>query len=190
MPSRRFGGPLFFVRWQYPSFLDSYPSLDPLISRTIPIKVLLINVSGCKKNFACLRYEQGFKNEKLVITNFQIFCKRQTLFFVVLRTRPKEDFKEKKFLFVWWLQTNCVILPNMKARYFPPPGGRTVVSFSKPSLPNMTFLDGVHFSSGETVESICKRWKVNNCTQNSVKKMKGHIEHYLCLQHTLLYIPV
>ena len=170
MPSRRFGDPLFFVRWQYPSFLDSYPSLDPLISRTTPIKVPLINVSGCKKNFACLRYEQGSKNEKLVITNFQIVCKRQTLFFVVLRTSPKEDLKEKKFLFVWWLQTNCVILLNMKARYFPPPGGRTVVSFSEPSLPNMAFLDGVHVSSGETVESICKRWKVNNCTQNSVKK--------------------
>ena len=96
MPSRRFGDPLFFVRWQYPSFLDSYPSLDPLISRTTPIKVPLINVSGCKTNFACLRYEQGSKNEKLVITNFQIVCKRQTLFFVVLRTSPKEDLKEKK----------------------------------------------------------------------------------------------
>ena len=90
IPSRRFGSPLFFVRQQNPLFLDGYPSLDPLISRTIPIKVPLINVSGCNKNFACLRYEQGFKNEKLVITNFQIFCKRQTLIFVVLR-RPKED---------------------------------------------------------------------------------------------------
>ena len=42
MPSRRFGSPLFFVRWQNPLFLDGYPSLDPLISWTIPIIVPLI----------------------------------------------------------------------------------------------------------------------------------------------------
>ena len=123
-----------------------------------------------------------------MITNFQIFCKRQTLFFVVLRTRPKEDLKEKKFLFVWWLQTNCVILPNMKARYFPPPGGRTVVSFSEPSLPNMAFLDGVHFSSRETAESICKRWKVNNCTQNSVKKNeRTHRTLFMLTTHAFVH---
>ena len=95
MPSRRFGGPLFFVMRQNPSFLDSYPSLGPLISRTTPIKVPFINVSGCKKNFACFRYEQGSKTKKLVITNFQFFCKHQTLFFVVVRTGPKEDLKKK-----------------------------------------------------------------------------------------------
>ena len=81
MHSRRFGSPLFFVRRQNPLFLDGYPSLGPLISRTTPIKVPLINVSGCKKNFACLRYEQGSENEKLEITNFQIFLQTQNSIF-------------------------------------------------------------------------------------------------------------
>ena len=42
------------------------------------------------KNFACLRCEQGCKNQTLVITNFPIFGKRQTLFFVVVRTGLSE----------------------------------------------------------------------------------------------------
>ena len=39
-----------------------------------------------KLSFTCLRCEQGCKNEKLVITKFPIFGKRQTLVFVVVRT--------------------------------------------------------------------------------------------------------
>ena len=63
-----------------------------------------------------------------------------------------------------------------------------MVSFSEPSLPNIAFLDGVHFSSGETVESICKRWKVNNCTQNSVKKNeRTHRTLFMLTTHAFVH---
>ena len=39
---------------------------------TWPIKVPVIDVSGKMKNFSCLRCEQGYKNKKLVITNFSL----------------------------------------------------------------------------------------------------------------------
>ena len=56
-PTRR--GLKLFVRWQTPLFLDNCASSGHLISRTWPIKVPLIDVSGWKKNFACLRACSG-----------------------------------------------------------------------------------------------------------------------------------
>ena len=47
------------------------------------IKVPIIDVSGYTKHFACLRYERGCKNGKLLF-----FCKRQTLLFVAARAGP------------------------------------------------------------------------------------------------------
>ena len=70
-------------------FLDSYPSSGHVISRTWPIKVPLIDISGYTEKFACLRCQQGCKNKKLVIKNFQIFCKcHWTPFLVVVWTGP------------------------------------------------------------------------------------------------------
>ena len=80
MPSSRFGGLQFFVRWQTSSFLDSYPSWAHLILQTWQH----INcVSGWTKYFACLRCKQGCKNKKLMstkVSNFlqtpnSIFCR-------------------------------------------------------------------------------------------------------------------
>ena len=67
-------------------FLDSYPSSGHVISRTWPIKVPLIDISGYTENFACLRCEQGCNNKKLVMKNFQIFCKHQIPFLIVVWT--------------------------------------------------------------------------------------------------------
>ena len=50
-------------------FCDSYPSLGHVISRTWPIKVPLIDISGYTEKFACLRCEQGCKNKRLVVNN-------------------------------------------------------------------------------------------------------------------------
>ena len=53
-------------------------------------------VSGYTKNFVYLRCEQGRKNNKKKIgdcNTFTFFCKRQTLFFVIVRTGPKRKGK-------------------------------------------------------------------------------------------------
>lgn len=68
---------MFFVSRQDSCFRwHCYPSLDHLIV-----------ISGYSKSFGRLRSEQGCRDEKLVITTFSNFCKRQTLFLVVVFNR-------------------------------------------------------------------------------------------------------
>ena len=69
-------------------FLDGCPSLGHVISRTWPIKVPFIDISGYTEKFACLRCEQGCKNRKLVMKNFHIFCKHRTPFLVAVWIGP------------------------------------------------------------------------------------------------------
>ena len=78
------------MRRQNPLFLDCYPSLGHLILPACPIRISSSDVSGYTKKFACFGCEQGCKNKMLVVTKFSLlfFCKRQTLFFVVVRTGP------------------------------------------------------------------------------------------------------
>ena len=75
----------FFVRRQNLLFLHSYPSSGHLISRTS------LDVFRYMKAFAYFWCEQGYKNEKLVTTKkiMQLFCKHQTLFFVVVQGAKK-----------------------------------------------------------------------------------------------------
>ena len=86
MPLRKFLRPtIFFVRRQNLLFLHSYPSSGRLISRT------WLGVFRYMKTFAFFWCEQGYKNEKLVTTKkiMQLFCKHQTLFFVVVQGAKK-----------------------------------------------------------------------------------------------------
>ena len=62
--SRIFKGPQIFVTRQNPLLLDSYRMLGHVISRTWPIKVALIDVSGDTKVFASqvrTRWSQNFQ---------------------------------------------------------------------------------------------------------------------------------
>ena len=79
-----------FVRQQNPLFLGllwqlSFIGAD-VISWIWPITVPLIDISGYTEKFACLRCEQGCKNKRLVMKSFQIFCKRQIPFLIVVWT--------------------------------------------------------------------------------------------------------